>query len=486
MKLTNKPALLLLTILSIQVLFVRAQSNLAFYQTPDKFNSSAYNPAFLTSQHNFSFSIFPLSGMSVGYNNQDVIRKMMLNILQGDSMKNNLNDVFKQLVKRGIFYQRFESQLFSFGYNSAYGSFDFQVKEVEQIMSNLKGHFSDFITNPAYHTLALNQLQSFPVNAAYYREYSLGYAKEIIPERLSVGIRAKLYFGKSTAYSDVQGELTQASSNFYLKTNGAVKLSFPLNIVEGTDSVPTGGNLPANFTVGKFLMDSKNVGAGIDLGFKYKVNSRVTVSASVTDLGKIGWKNNLSIMNFVGSYKFQPNYISKDKTGTGYITTDPTFSTNSLRIPELFKTTLGNKSFSTPLPTTFYAGAQYQLTPDLIIGLVDRYISSKGMGFNSISISGTFDVKKGLEISAGYSIVGNSFVNIPFGLIHNWEGGQFFIGADNLMSFVFPKITDFSGITFGTCIYLFRGKERYDKRLDYLPFYKQKKQKRAGKNGLQN
>lgn len=463
----------------MMVFFARAQSILLFYQTPEQFNSSAYNPAFLTSQHQFTFSMFPLSGMSAGYNNQDIVRKMHLEVVRGDSLNNTLTNVFNKLVRRGIFYQRFESSLLNFGYNSNFGSFNFQIKEVEQIMSNLNGSVSDFLTNPSFNTIAVNQAQLFPVNALYYREYSLGFAREIIPNRLSIGIRAKLYFGKYTVYSEVQGVM---NSDYYLKTYGPMKLSFPLNLVESEDSIPTGGNAPANFSVGNFLMNSKNMGAGIDLGIKYSINSQFILSASVIDLGRINWRNNLNTLNFKGSYKFPTEFI-KDSMPE-YLTKNPNFATDTLHIPDLFKASIGNDKFSTNLPAIFYVGAQYQLNPNFNIGLVDRFISSKGMSFNSISISGTYMVNKSWTISSGYSIIGNSFYNIPIGIIHNWAGGQFFMAADNLLSFFLPSIPEYSGITFGTCFYLFKEKVKYDDS-EYLPFYKVKREKPIRKNGLQ-
>ncbi|MFA5330458.1 MAG: DUF5723 family protein [Prolixibacteraceae bacterium] len=482
----NKKKYILLACLLFLVLFGRAQSSLIFYSTEDQFNSSNFNPAFLTSQKNFTFSIFPLSGMSVGYNNQDVVRDMLMKVLRGDSIKDAMTEVFNQLVQRGVFYQRFESSLLNFGVDTKYGNFNFRIKEIEQLMSNLKGDFSDFITDPNYNTLFINRPQKFPMNMIYYREYSLGYAREIIPHKLSVGVRAKLYYGKFTASSGVQGELTKVNNNFYLNTSGSVKLSIPLNIVQTpSDSIITGGNLADNFKAGDFLLNTKNRGVGIDLGFKYILNDELTISASIIDLGKISWKNNLNTVNYVGKYRFPDEYTDTEATGNDHITKQPSFAQDTTFMTNaLFKASISHEAFSNPLPAVVYGAIQYQLNPKLNIGLVDRYIRFKGMSFNSISVTGTFNWGKNITVNTGYSIIGNSYFNFPFGIVRNSEKGQFYIGTDNLLSFVLPGIHEFSGITFGTCFYLFRKNEKYLKRLEYLPFYERKKAKPNKSRGL--
>lgn len=187
----------------VQVFSANGQSNLLFYQSSEQFNSSAYNPAFLTDQHNFTFSIFPVGGMNVGYNDHELINKMIFKVLKGDSINQASRDVFNGLVKKGLFYQKFESTLLSLGYNSHFGSFNFLVREVEQFQNNFKGNLTSFLTNPESQTIYAGEQQHLPAQLLHYREFSLGYAKEIIRDKLVIGVRAKLYFGKASFVSDI-------------------------------------------------------------------------------------------------------------------------------------------------------------------------------------------------------------------------------------------------------------------------------------------
>ncbi|HAQ20653.1 MAG TPA: hypothetical protein DCR40_15695 [Prolixibacteraceae bacterium] len=477
-----KREVVFLAIMLVIALLSKAQSNLGFYHTHDQFNSSNFNPAFLTYQQKFTFSVFPLAGMSVGYNNQTIIKDMLKQFLTGTPTKEDFQVVFKSLLKRDLFYQRMEIPILIFGHNSDWGSFDFRIKEVEQIMGNFKGNFSGFLMNPAIKTLATNQRQAFPANAVYYREYSLGYGKEMIKNKLTIGFRAKFYFGKSNVFSDVQGGLEENNGHFLLKTYGPARLSAPINLVQNSDSLLSSGTMSDDFTVANYLFNSKNMGTGIDLGINYQITPQLGFSASITDLGKITWKHNISNLNFKGDYKFPLKFI--DTSGAGFITKTPDFSTEKVNLNELFKITTDQTPYSTSLPTIFFTGLQYQINSGLNLGLVDRYISSKGLNQNSISLTASYKVSKKMEITSGYSIIGNSFTNMPLVILYTRNHSQSFIGTDNFLSFMFPTFSDFSGITFGTSFFLFQYSSKYKPQLEYLPYFKEKKPKSVGKKGL--
>ncbi|MDP2112889.1 MAG: hypothetical protein Q8K69_02400 [Bacteroidota bacterium] len=48
-----------------------------------------------------------------------------------------------------------------------------------------------------------------------------------------------------------------------------------------------------------------------------------------------------------------------------------------------------------------------------------------------------------LSIITGYSIIGNSFSNIPIAILYKRDGGQTYFGTDNLLSFLFPSFQIF-------------------------------------------
>lgn len=482
MKITRKIKLLagLLVLISIFGLQGNAQSNLIFYHNHVQFNSADFNPAFLTSQQNFTFSIFPISGMTVGYNNQAVIKDMVFRFISGNQTQADFTNVFNSLLKRDLFFQRMEMPILYFVYKSELGSFDIRIKEIEQIASDFKGNFSEFLYSPSFQTLLLNQRQLFPAKAFYYREYSLGYGKELIKNKLTLGIRAKLYFGKSNLISDVEGGIEKINNQAFIKTYGQAKLTVPFNLYQ-EDSLLTSATMSDDFTIANYLFNPKNMGAGIDLGFSYQISPQLELSASIIDFGKINWTHNVNTLVFKGSLKFPDQYILPSKND--YITKTPDFSTDKENMNDLFKIAIEQAPYSTPLPTTFYAGIQYQLNSSVNLGVVDRYISSKKLNQNSFSLTASYKVNKKLTLNSGYSIIGNSYVNMPFALLYTRESSQSFIGTDNLLSILSPA-SDLAGITFGTCFFLFKHSSKHKSQLEYLPYFKEKKPKPPGKKGL--
>jgi hypothetical protein len=461
-----------------------AQPNLVFYNDQQQVNSSLFNPSFLTSQQKFTFSILPLSGMSVGYNNQAVIKDMLFDFISGEQTSEDFRDVFNSLLKRDQFYQRMEFPILTFGHNSELGSFDFRIKEVEQLLSDFKSNFSEFLSNPDYKTIATNQKQLFPAAAIYYREYSLGYGKEIIKHKLDVGIRIKFYFGKANLQSEVEGGIEQNNGKFFLKTSGPARISVPFKLIQNSDSVLTSATMTDNFKMLSYLFNSKNSGIGVDLGFNYQITHQLQLSASITDLGKIRWNNNLSTMNLKGTFELPENYI--EESGIDFITKSPVFSTSNdeINLSGLFKIQQEQEDYATMMPPNVYVGMKYQLNPKFSVGAVNRYIGAKTMNFNSLSITVGYDVNKKLTISSGYSILGNSYTNLPFALLYTRETSQSFIGTDNLLSFFVPSLTEFSGITFGTCFFLFKHKSKYKDQLEYRPYFKEKRMRQSNKKGL--
>lgn len=456
----------------------QAQSNLVFYNSNDQFNAPNLNPAFLISQKKFILSFFPVSGMSVGYNNQKVINDMIFNVLQGNQSTDQFKELFRSMLNLGLFYQRMEVPLFNFGYNSDNGSFNFRIKDNMRLMTDLKGEISNFLANDNSLSVTLDKPQTFPIHAMYYREYSLGYAKEIIKNALSIGFRAKAYFGKFSLISNVQGLASLSTdNNYYFQTSNQLELSFPSEIKQDNNGNLTSINAENNFSIGNFLFNSNNLGFGFDIGFDYQISSDFKFSGSVIDIGKINWKSNLNSMDYIGKYQFPSEYINFAESDAQRLVRTEDYPASTEDIPELFKINVNPSAYTTTMPMTIFTAFEYWVNSELKFGIVNRYISLKDLSYNCIQVNGEFNLKKNLKLISGYGIQGNSFVNVPLAILYNLTGGQFFIGTDNCLSYLIPKLSDYSGVSFGATIFLFNRNKDNKRTIDYLPFFEWKKRK---------
>ncbi len=483
MKLTgrSKHFLIFLMAMLLTGLIIKAQPNMAFYPLNEQFNSSGFNPAFLNSREKFTFSIFPVGGSTIGYNNQEVIKDLVIETLQGITTDDDYKKVLKSITDRSSFNQHIESIFLTLTLRSRLGFFNFRIQENQNFSAALEGELTRFVFNTDIQSARINQIQNLPAQAMHYREYSLGYSLPAQNHKFTAGIRAKVYFGKAAFFSGISGSVLNDSSNYVLKVGGKVKLSIPLTEAPSAEGSGNTVDFSARNAT-KYLLNRGNPGFGVDLGFNYHITSDLTLSMSVLDLGKIEWKTNLNTKVFDGEYLISKQNVTPNSTGD-IITKNFSNSSFADSISNIFKQNVDSSEFSSSLPVNFYMGVKYQINPRLKISLIDRYVLLKNMNYNSLSVMIGFDLNKELSISTGYSAISNSYANLPLAFLYKKDFGQMYVGTDNLFSFIIPSISDFAGITFGTCFYLFKNYGQSNITSDDYPFYRPKKTKRNQKTG---
>lgn len=481
----NTRLLVLLATMSLYVLTGKAQTNIAFYPLEEQFNSYNLNPAFLNPEKRFTFSIFPMGGTSIGYNNQEVIRQLVSKFLSGRTTDSDYKDILNSFIDRSSFNQSFESSILSFTYRSVYGNFNFRIKENETLFASMNGPITDFITKSGLQQVKTGQVQNLPAQAIHYREYSLGYSLPNRNHRFTAGIRAKLYYGKAAFFSGLAGSINKEGSNYLLQTQGKVLISVPeidqLNDDGTVSSIALFGG--SNFT--RYLTNNRNPGFGVDLGIKYQITPSLSYSMSLIDLGKINWNSNLNSKDILGKYLINGSDVTAKPNPDGSEIITRTFSATSISdsIMNLFKTKRDQTSFTSNLPVSVYSGLKLQMSPFLNLNLLDRYVIIKNMNYNTLSLLVDFDVSKKLSVSTGYAIIANSYSNFPLAVLFKGNFGQIYLGTDNLTAFILPSMSEFAGLTFGACFYLFRERNLTEAPLKYLPFYKHRKIK-TRRNGL--
>lgn len=478
-----RPKLLLLMSWTFMCSWAAAQPNLAFYPLTDQFNSFDYNPAFLSSPEKFTFSMFPLAGTSMGFNNQQVISGMAINYIKSGTTNNDYKDAFSKMATHPFFHQNFQGSWLSFTFRSDIGFFNFRIKDSQYFMTRVGGEITRFIFSDDLQTAIIDRPQYLPGQAVHYREYSLGYSHQSRDKRFTAGIRAKRYYGKIGIFSDISGtiELNEPNSNDYvLRTSGLINISFPDNTFESPNN--SNNTIELNSTkIKKYIFNSGNPGMGLDLGIHYRLSPALSLSVSVIDLGKINWKNNLNSKVLEKKYSLT-NYQVVNNNGVQTITKID--SVNYSKIFDFDKLDSERSSFSKPMPTVLYAGIKYQISPEFSLSLTDRYVVVEHLSYNSLSLNANFEVNKKLSISTGYSMIADSYLNIPFALLYKGDFGQFYIGTDNLPALSLSSSSGFAGFSAGAAFYLFRERIVYKQPSDDLPFYRPRKIINKSKSGL--
>jgi hypothetical protein len=455
----------------------KAQMNMAFYPFEEQFNSDSFNPAFLNPQHRFTFSFSPLGGMSVGYNNQETVNQMVTKFLQGNTTDQAYRDLLQSLADRPTFNQTLESTLISFTCKSKLGHLNFRISEHENFSVAMKGSLTNFVFKRGIRQAEVGVNQYLPAQGMHYREYSIGYSLPEKHHKFTGGIRVKWYFGKGAFSSGLSGMIQKDGSDYRLRAEGKVLISIPEINGFNPDGPANNISLSGSSNTTAYLMNRGNLGFGLDLGFKYEPTPELSFSASVIDLGKINWRTNLNSRYLSGEYPIDGKTVSSTVLAGGneIITKIDGKGAISDSISNLFQINYNHSPFSLRMPVSVYTGIKYRLTPGVTIHLTDRYVILKNMNYNSLALTADFDVNNRLSVNTGYAMIAGSWINIPLAFLFKRAFGQIYVGTDNLAAFVVPSLSEFAGLSFGTCFYLFRRNEPREAYSRYFPFFKRRK-----------
>lgn len=188
-----------------------------------------------------------------------------------------------------------------------------------------------------------------------YHEIALGFATDI-GDKLSIGARIKFLSGVLNAQTEqVSGYLrTDADSIHITNSNIVFKNSGYNYFTEDLDILSMYRNtLP--FVGG-------NNGFGLDIGIQYHITDRINLSASVTDVGYINWKENTQSFSFDDvTYSFKGfdvvDLINNDGANNDFFQNELDSLGNLYTLQEN-----ENIAYKSSLVSNFYTGFDYKIT----------------------------------------------------------------------------------------------------------------------------
>jgi len=277
---------------------------------------------------------------------------------------------------------------------------------------------------------AFNALKSYGI---YFRQYTLG-ASRVISPSLNVGLRLKLLFGKagiSTGQSNI-GLFTD-ENNFDLLADGNYKInsSFPLTVEQDADGNITGISINEIDYV-PFLLNRGNPGLAMDLGIVYRYDPKLTLSASLLDVGGLRWRRDLNKINSTGTFIYDEIESDGDLASMSFLED----MIDSLQ--RAFDVSVTQQAYSSLLPSQLFLGGSYQLKEHLSLGVVNRNLFLRSKVYSSLTLMATADLNKRLLASLSWSYLNRSVRNIGAVLALQGKGFQFHLATDNLLGFFQP------------------------------------------------
>ena len=196
-----------------------------------------------------------------------------------------------------------------------------------------------------------------------YMELALGHSRDI-NKQWRVGGKLKFLIG--AAYADFTADnvtLDMTEDAWRIQSNAQMKASLlKSDVIHEDPSKNSADGRPRVKELDNFGFSLPGFGMALDLGVTYKPNENLTLSAAITDLGFISWKNTHHASS-QGDYTFDGFnniYIGSDKDQTEDI--DDQFDQIGDDLEEMFSVyDDGTKTATQALAATLNVGAEYKL-----------------------------------------------------------------------------------------------------------------------------
>lgn len=304
-------------------------------------------------------------------------------------------------------------------------------------------------------------------NMIAYQKIGLGVNYEVNP-RLSVGARVNRLLGGASLVTERSNLTLTQSKDIYQTTAeidyqafyyGAGQFNLLDQTIEGFENFgdalddegvpPEGGSGLRQYTNG-------NNGWSVDLGAEYLFGDRLTLSASLLNLGSIRWEKATQQIDLTGTVNFEGVDAANLDEDEDFevipgLDTIGTFEANS------------NVAYTQALAPRTYLGANYQVLPFLDVGglLYNEFFS--GGTFTAFSLSSRVSLGRIFSLGAIYTLQNGTFNSFGANTALKLGPVQLYAIADNLSAVLNEERLD--GTNFRAGLNLTFGRKKSELRI---------------------
>ncbi len=414
---------LLLSIISATVVFsayAQQEFTLHLMQTipQSAYNNPAYVPTFNSYIGLPGISSIYTSEYNSGFSYNDVFTRR-----EDDSLVVNLEALNNKLKSRNYFINQQEIDVLSFGFRlnpKMYLNFNLTGKNIEafeypnDIMALFVNGNSDFVGKTMNLSLSLDGMGYF--------ETGVGMSYKV-NDKLTVGARFKYLSGIINARTN-QADFELFTDEFY-----ALTISGDMQIeTSGIDEMSNGDYAIGVKDISKYF---KNSGFGLDIGGTYQINDKFRVGASISDIGFINWKNDVTSYTLekeVSEFTWEGIDIQELITKSDALDNLLDSLENSFEIVEAH-----GGQYKTALPLRTYVTGRYLLPRNTEVGMV--FFSEKygKIWQTGIGLVGNKQFGKHFDFSLSYSFRKNTYNNLGAGFSLRLPPFQIYAVSDNLL-----------------------------------------------------
>ncbi len=399
-----------------------------------------FNPAFQP-QKDFYVS-FPLLGYVGGELGNNSLKLNDLIYDQNGGMTSFLNsrdgiDQFYSTLKdNALFYSGFQLNLISFGFKLKSSFLNFTVSERMLVSAN----FPKYIFGLSLYGTAFTNSNDYdfsPVQANFsaYTELALGYSKRK-NKNWTVGGKLKILLGHANA-SNTNNYFNLQSDVLGWRFNGVIvaNISSPIPVSLSQDNRSFSFALPSNLSD---WFKPSGLGLGIDMGVVYSLNDKTNVSASILDLGFIGWSKNTLNLNYTIDYVFQeitqrqgnPVFNDIEAVYNQMIIYNPLVDTLKTAFDRSISSSRSLDNYITLTSPKLNVSIEYNFHKKFGVGLLSKTQLFKNMLAEEATLAFNMRPYSWLNGSLSYSLINGTFSTFGLALGLNLANANVFLATD--------------------------------------------------------
>ena len=419
---------LLITLLFISILAsASGQSNLTLYNMEPLPQRLQANPA-LTPDCKWYLGMPGVSSFDFNFNSNALAFKSLNNAFTeraGGGYTLSINKLSDALDKQTFVNVGVNEEWLNFGFRVRKSMFTFGVTEkVKTRIGIPKDVLKLAFQGNGGANLGYDFNFNFAIDVLHTREFALGYSRQFLGDRLTVGGKLKYIRGINvinTAKNDIIFNTDENTYAYNVTADIEANASTPI-LDDDLDPLKA------------VLGSARNTGFGIDLGAKLDLTKRISVSASVIDLGQINWNDNVTnIKSRNAGATFQFRGIDINDYLSDSVSEGEGFEVLADSLLDVFVLDTFNGSFSTGLLGEFYLGGNIKILKKHNAGVLLYGSFYNKQFYPALTLSWNSKFRRAMALSVSYTMMRGSSANLGLGMAFNGGPEQIYFVSDNLI-----------------------------------------------------
>ncbi len=419
-----------------------------------------YNPAFY-SYHKVVVGFPGLSSTRVGLNFDQLSFNNLFTQQADNFYQLDYDKISKNLSKQNYLTFNADLQLFYLGLNLKKSHFSLSVNEKVSSLFT----YSDKVMQVAIYGNGDDDLlgekidfSKLGLNQIAYHEIALGYARDI-NEKLTVGIKAKYLAGiANVEVKDIEGHTVTTEEQIHIEHSG-----FSVNTTGYAFIDDDEDREIDELLMNTLPLKNKNTGFAFDIGANYHINDKMSVSASINDLGFINWKEETKqiVFNPV-NYDFKGFEILKiidEGTSDDYIEEEVDSLENLFKSEEV-----DGIAYKSNLSAKAYLAFDYAILPSHHVGVIANSMFFDGKMQTAYGAYYNFQPKRIFNATVNAAMRNGKLSLLGVGASLELGALQIYGTTEALTSLIKPDNASFVDARFGINLVFGKGRKRKERK----------------------